>query len=134
MNRATTVELKRSGEKLNKRNIEMRIQFCLNNIKKRIICIYVNGRITLSSQKHWLHNFFSSGILNARKHNVSKTGSASIFRLGEGNTYCVGRHRKSLHQSLDLPSNGPNRVDISLPSREDKNGPIFRNVVLYSYV
>jgi hypothetical protein len=30
-----------------------------------------------------------------RKHNISETGSASVFRLGEGDTYCVGFLRKS---------------------------------------
>jgi hypothetical protein len=29
------------------------------------------------------------------KHDVSKTGSASVFRSGEGDTYSVGSHKKS---------------------------------------
>jgi hypothetical protein len=34
---------------------------------------------------------------------VSKTGSASVLRRGEGDTYSVGSLRKSQSQSLDLP-------------------------------
>jgi hypothetical protein len=39
--------------------------------------------------------FSSSGILNTRKHNVSETGSVSILRRGEGDTYSVGSLRRS---------------------------------------
>jgi hypothetical protein len=30
-----------------------------------------------------------------RKHNVSETGSVSVFRRGEGDTYCVGSLKKA---------------------------------------
>jgi hypothetical protein len=42
----------------------------------------------------------SSGILNTRKHNVKGTGSVSVLRRGEGDTYFVGSLRKSSRFSL----------------------------------
>jgi hypothetical protein len=43
----------------------------------------------------------SSGILIARKHDVSVVGSVSVLRRGEGVTYSVGSLRKSYPQILD---------------------------------
>jgi hypothetical protein len=51
----------------------------------------------------------SSGILDTRKHNVSETGSVSVFRLAL--------------------SKGQDRVGVSLPSPEDGIRSSFRNVV-----
>jgi hypothetical protein len=36
-----------------------------------------------------------SGILKNMKHNVSETGSVSVLRRGDGDTYYVGFFRKS---------------------------------------
>jgi hypothetical protein len=42
----------------------------------------------------------SYGILNARKHDVSESGSLSVLRGREGDTYCVGSLKKSYPLSL----------------------------------
>jgi hypothetical protein len=49
-----------------------------------------------NTQNYWVSGLCpSSGILNTRKHNVSKTGSISVLRKGEGDTYSVGSLRKN---------------------------------------
>jgi hypothetical protein len=53
-------------------------------------------RTSLTSQKYWVSGLCPSfGILNAMKHNVSKTGSVSVHRLKGAETYSVGSLRKS---------------------------------------
>jgi hypothetical protein len=55
------------------------------------------------TQKHWISGLCpSSGIINTRKHNVSKTEPVSTVRWGEGDSYPVGPLINSLPQSLDL--------------------------------
>jgi hypothetical protein len=45
-------------------------------------------------QNYWVSGLCpSSGILNTGKHKVSETGSVSVFRSGQGDTYSVGSHR-----------------------------------------
>jgi hypothetical protein len=45
----------------------------------------------IDTQNYWLCGpCLWSGILNTRKHNVSETGSLSVLRWREGDTYCVG--------------------------------------------
>jgi hypothetical protein len=56
------------------------------------------------------------GILNTRKHNVSETGSISVLRSGEGDTYSVGSSDWGV-----VLSKGPNRGCVSLSSPEDGN-------------
>jgi hypothetical protein len=47
-------------------------------------------------QDHWVSGLCPwSGILNTRKHNVSKAGSVSILRCGEEDAYSVGSLRKT---------------------------------------
>jgi hypothetical protein len=50
----------------------------------------------LTNQNHWGSGLCpSSGILKTRKHDVSETGSVSVLRWREGDTYSVGSLRKS---------------------------------------
>jgi hypothetical protein len=56
---------------------------------------------TVFIENYWVSGLCpSSGILNTRKH-VSETGSVSVLRGREGDTYYVGSLRKSRPQSLD---------------------------------
>jgi hypothetical protein len=75
----------------------------------------------------------SSGILNTGKHNISETGSDSVLRLGEGETYSVRSLRSTKSQCLRLaPSEGPNRVGVSLPSPADGRRSSFQTTVFSS--
>jgi hypothetical protein len=60
------------------------------------------------TQNYWVSGLRpSSGILNTRKHNVSETGSVSILRWGEGDTYSVGSHKSwsgpVIEEGVSLP-------------------------------
>jgi hypothetical protein len=64
--------------------------------------IYRVQMMAYNTQSHWVSGHcLTSGILNTSKHNVSGSGSVSIFRWGEGDTYSVGSLKKSQPQSLD---------------------------------
>jgi hypothetical protein len=58
-----------------------------------------------NTQNYWVSGPCpSSEILNIRKHEVSETGSVSVPRWGEGDTYSAGSLRKGYPQSLENPS------------------------------
>jgi hypothetical protein len=68
-------------------------------------------------KNHWQPYFTDNP---RRTHNISETGSVSVFRRG---TYSVG--------SLEVSST--NRVCVSLPSPEDQNGSSFQKVLFSRY-
>jgi hypothetical protein len=48
-----------------------------------------------STQNYWVCELHPSLVtVNTRKHNVSETGSVSVFRQVEGDTYSVGSLRE----------------------------------------
>jgi hypothetical protein len=60
-------------------------------------CSYVESQkiltmvLTRTIQNHWVSGLrLHSGIINTRKHNVSETGSVSVFRSGQEDPYSVG--------------------------------------------
>jgi hypothetical protein len=58
--------------------------------------ILIRAKNYFSAQNHWVSKLCSSSeIVKMRKHNLLETGSVSIFRRREGDTYCVGSLRKS---------------------------------------
>jgi hypothetical protein len=70
-----------------------------------------------NTQNHWVSGLCPSfRILNARKHNVSETGSVSVFRGGERDIYSVGFLRKS-YQSSCLPPLTWGRKQVELSKR-----------------
>jgi hypothetical protein len=49
-----------------------------------------------NTQNYWISGLCpSSEILNSRKHNVSETGSVSVLRRGEGDTFSVESFRRA---------------------------------------
>jgi hypothetical protein len=67
-----------------------------------------------------------------RKHNVSGTASASVFRREEEDTYSAGFLQKGPVTGLVL-SKGPNRICVSLLSLEGENKSSFQNVVCFLF-
>jgi hypothetical protein len=65
------------------------------------------------------------------KRNFSGTGSNSVFKRREGDTYPVRSVRANLsHWTKMLAvSEGPNKADVSLPSPEDGNRSSFGSAV-----
>jgi isochorismate hydrolase len=61
---------------------------------------YVDSKRVLAmvydTQNYWVSGLCpSSGILNIIKHNILETGSVSVLRCGQGDTYSAGPLRKS---------------------------------------
>jgi hypothetical protein len=72
--------------------------------------------IVYITQNYWVSGLcFSSRIVNIRNHSISEPGSASILRLGNGDTCSVGSLEK-LRLGL---SKVPNGVGVSFHSPED---------------
>jgi hypothetical protein len=61
-----------------------------------------------------------SRILNTREHSFSETGSVSVSRRGEGDTYSVGSLRKNKHQSLETDPFSETLRFLVISNSEDK--------------
>jgi hypothetical protein len=101
--------------------------------KQRTCIIWSVLMTAYNTQNYWVSGLCPlCGILNNRKHNVSETGSVSVFRWGKGENYSVGAVRKSVQWLRLALSKSPNRVVVSLPLPEDRNRSSSKNVVFSS--
>jgi hypothetical protein len=75
----------------------------------------------------------SSGIPLNRKHSVSETGSVSVLRWGDGDTYSVGSIRKSRPQSMVqwALSKGHHKVKCLYPFSWGRKRIQFPNVCVF---
>jgi hypothetical protein len=118
----------------------------------------IRGILTMvfNTQNYWVSELCpTSRILNTRKNNVSETGSVSVLRWGDGDTYSVGSLRKSKPLSLEtlcflvfrIPDNGesPNthwlwmnkiRLEVHELQKYTSHGqhPYIHNIIRTLYI
>jgi hypothetical protein len=91
---------------------------------------------------YWASNPRPSGLQHSEltnskrlKHNVSVTGFRSCVQLRGGrHLFCWVLQIEQVQRFRLTLSNGPNKVDVSLPSPESRNRSSSRNVLLCSHL
>jgi hypothetical protein len=83
--------------------VRLDLQDCTMSTRKTASIIWRILSMVYNTHNDWVSGHCpSSGIPNTRNHNVSETGSVSVFRWGEEDTYSDGSLRKIWLQSVEV--------------------------------
>jgi hypothetical protein len=90
---------------------------------------FLHVRKGVGSQNHWILDFVHRLEFCIKANDVSGTGSLSVLRWREGDTYCAGSHRRSSRQSQWLLGRSNQRRAWSCPHGMGKAETSFtRNI------